>query len=147
VEKAIKDLKMNESAGADGITNEQIKFGGGRLARELTKLYNEILKEKTIPAARKQSDIIILHKKEGRHKIGNYRPITITSTIAKVFSKVRIASRLKNVLDFQQPKEQAGFRRGFSRIDHLHVVNQLTEKSAKYKQGNKLGICRLYESF
>ena len=39
---------------------------------------------------------------------------------------------LYNTLDFHQPREQAGFRAGFSMIDHLHVINQLQEKAHEY---------------
>ena len=37
------------------------------------------------------------------------------------------------ILDEQQSFEQAGFRKSFSTIDHLHTVNQLIEKSLEYQ--------------
>ena len=36
------------------------------------------------------------------------------------------------MLDFHQPREQAGFRASYSTIDHLHAVNQLQEKANEY---------------
>ena len=35
---------------------------------------------------------------------------------------------LEKTLKENQPREQAGFRRGYSMTDHMHVVNQLKEK-------------------
>ena len=35
-------------------------------------------------------------------------------------------------LGFHQPRQQAGFRAGYSTIDHLHVVNQLQENGNEY---------------
>ncbi|XP_066952475.1 sodium channel and clathrin linker 1-like [Macrobrachium rosenbergii] len=44
-----------------------------------------------------------------------------------------ITNRIAGKLDENQPREQAGFRRGYSTIDHLQTVNQIIEKTNKYK--------------
>lgn len=49
------------------------------------------------------------------------------SIVYKLLTKI-VVSRITASLDFQQPREQAGFRKGYSTIDHIHVVNQVTEK-------------------
>ena len=49
----------------------------------------------------------------------------------KVFSNI-LLQRMIRTLDFHQPREQAGFRAGYSTIDHLQVVNQLQEKANEY---------------
>ena len=36
------------------------------------------------------------------------------------------------MLDFHQPREQAGFRASYSMIHHLQVVNQPQEKAKEY---------------
>ena len=51
----------------------------------------------------------------------------------KLFTKV-ITNRITTTLDENQPREQAGFRSGFSTIDHLHTLNQLIEKSIEYNK-------------
>ena len=50
----------------------------------------------------------------------------------KVFSQV-ILRRMLRTLDQHQPIEQAGFRSGFSTIDHIPVISQLQEKADEYK--------------
>ena len=42
--------------------------------------------------------------------------------------KTLMTKRLKKSLDENQPREQAGFRSGYSTTDHIHVINQLKEK-------------------
>ncbi|KAK6762178.1 hypothetical protein RB195_023046 [Necator americanus] len=66
------------------------------------------------------------------HDIGNYRPICLLSVIYKLFTRV-ILNRIEKVLDEGQPCEQAGFRKGFSTIDHIHTVSKLIELSREYK--------------
>jgi len=67
------------------------------------------------------------------HNIKNYRPLSINSIPAKVFAKI-IINRIKNTLELEQPKEQAGFRSNYSTIDHLFVINQLIEKCSEHNR-------------
>ena len=48
------------------------------------------------------------------------------------FSQV-ILRRMLRTPDQHQPREQAGFRSGFSTIDHTQVISQLQEKADEYK--------------
>ena len=49
----------------------------------------------------------------------------------KVFSNI-LPQRKIRTLDFNQLREQDGFKAGYSTIDHLYVVNQLQEKANEY---------------
>ncbi len=49
IKRAIKKLKDGMAAGHDGISNEHIKYGGEKIIKILTQLYNTILKTKSIP--------------------------------------------------------------------------------------------------
>ena len=62
----------------------------------------------------------------------NYRPISLSPSSAKTFSKL-IELRIQKQIQEQQPHEQAGFRHGFSTIDHLQVINQLIEQALEYE--------------
>ena len=41
-------------------------------------------------------------------------------------------TRIERTLDEIQPREQAGFRKGYSTTDHLQALNQIIEKSNEY---------------
>ncbi|CAF5196175.1 unnamed protein product, partial [Rotaria magnacalcarata] len=118
VRTAVQSLKADKAPGPDGITNEALKFGGYELWKIIAKLFNECLENEDIPTQWKQSLTIIIPKKGDREDLKNYRPIALLPTIYKLFTKV-LVNRMTRQLDEQQPREQAGFRSGFSTIDHL----------------------------
>lgn len=126
-------LRRYATPGPDNIKNEQIKFGGLHLIKNLKKLFNMILEGQKIPREWKKSNIILIHKKGSKNKIENYRPISLSPIISKIFSKI-ILRRIQNYLNYHLSIEQAGFRKGFSTIDHLFVLNQVIEKSREYQK-------------
>ena len=81
--------------------------------------------------SRTMSTIILLHKKGKRYDLNNYRPISLISNLYKVFMKV-ITNRLTTTMDENQPSEQAGFRAGYSMIDHLQAVREIIEKCQEF---------------
>lgn len=144
VEQIIQTLKNEKVAGDDVICNEQIKYGGNLLVKKLTILYNDILNSQHILEDWKKSDIIyLLFKRSDRHKVENYRPITLSPIIAKIFSKI-IEGRLRNKLNEQQPQEQAGFRKNYPTINHLDTINQLLQKANEYQLGVHLSFIYMY---
>ena len=57
--------------------------------------------------------------------------LCLLSNIDKVLTKV-LTERPEKTLDENQPRDQAGFRSGYSTTDHIHVVNPLKEKCRGY---------------
>lgn len=128
----LSSLKADKAPGSDGITNEALQAGGLALWKVITKLFNECLDSEDVPFQWKKSSTIIIPKKGDREDLRNYRPIALLPTIYKVFTKV-LVNRMSRQLDEQQPREQAGFRSGFSTTDHLQVLNQVLERSRECK--------------
>ncbi|KAG6928863.1 hypothetical protein G0U57_006888, partial [Chelydra serpentina] len=102
------------------------------LWKPLALRFSRYLEEGKIPSSWKESNTILLHKKGDQENLKNYRPICLLSHIYKLFTKV-ITNRLSQSLDEQQPREQAGFRRNFSTIDHIFTLSQLLERAREYK--------------
>ena len=142
VQAAVQSLRTDKAPGPDGITNIALKTGGYELWKVLTKLFNECLESEDIPSQWKKSSTIIIPKKGDREDLKNYRPITLLPTIYKVFTKL-LTNRMTRQLDEQQPREQAGFRSGFSTIDHLQVVNQVLERTRECK----IPLCMIFVDY
>lgn len=144
----IKQLKNEKSPGPDGISNEAIKTGAPVLLYHLTQLFNMILNTETVPKRWCSSDIILLFKKGNPQDIGNYRPISLLSSTYKLFASI-ILKRITQDIDNAQPLEQAGFRSGFSTIDHIQTIEQILEK---YREFNRplyvafIDYCKAFDS-
>ncbi|XGW18240.1 hypothetical protein V3C99_002677 [Haemonchus contortus] len=68
------------------------------------------------------------------------------STPYKLFTKI-ILNRLERQLDEYQPVEQAGFRKSFCCMDHIHTITQLIERAREYKQPLLLCFIDYAEAF
>uniref|UniRef100_A0A7I4Z0R2 Reverse transcriptase domain-containing protein n=1 Tax=Haemonchus contortus TaxID=6289 RepID=A0A7I4Z0R2_HAECO len=97
-----------------------------------------MLDPRIVPKDWLSSYTILIHKKGARDILANYRPIALLSTMLKVFSRV-ILNRIRHTLN-NMGKEQAGFREGFSTIDQIHVISQLTERCREYR----IPLCYLF---
>ena len=146
VERAIKRMKRHKAQGVDGITSDIIKLGGPIVLTYLTNIFNNILKTKQIPDSWHEAKIVILFKKGDPKDIKNYRPISLLSHSYKIFTRL-LQTRIERNLDENQPREQAGFRKGYSATDHLQAVNQIIEKSNEYNLPLCIGFIDYEKAF
>ncbi|GFR70622.1 endonuclease-reverse transcriptase, partial [Elysia marginata] len=130
VRKCLKDMRKNKSPGPDDITSVVLLIAGEPALDYLTKCFNEILKTGKIPTSWEEAKIIVIYKKGDPGDIKNYRPISLLSHSYKLFTRL-LQTRMERILDENQPREQAGFRKGYSTTDHIHP-NQEIEKSNEY---------------
>ena len=146
VERAIKRMKIHKAQGVDGITNDILKLGGPIVLTYLTNIFNNILKTKQIPDSWHEAKIVILSKKGDPKDIKNYRPISLLSHSYKIFTRL-LQTRIERTLDENQPREQAGFRKGYSTTDHLQALNQIIEKSNEYNLPLCIGFIDYEKAF
>ena len=133
IRMALKQLKNNKAPGDDGITTELLRAGGKPVLLVLQKLFNSVILEGTTPEAWHRSVVVLFFKKGDNTLLKNYRPISLLSHVYKLFSRV-ITNRLERRFDDFQPPEQAGFRKGFSTIDHIHTLRQIIQKTEEYNR-------------
>ncbi|KAK6765814.1 hypothetical protein RB195_025622 [Necator americanus] len=132
IRHAIMSVRNRTAPSPDRIRPEHLKSLPPVLINTLARLFTRYLSECKVPKQWKTSKTVLFYKKGDPHDIGNYRPICLLSVIYKLFTRV-ILNRIEKVLDEGQPCEQAGFRKGFSTIDHIHTVSKLIEVLREYK--------------
>ena len=127
--KAVMLLKNNKSPGIDEIRNEHIKTTLPQLLPTYHKLFNIIFDKGIIPESWLIGNILPIYKNKGEvQNPENYRPITLLSCLGKLFTTI-INNRLNKVAEEANllTDTQAVFRKGFSTIDNIFIINSLIE--------------------
>ena len=126
ISRAIKDLKNGKSGGEDLLLNEFFIHGKDLLSPYLLKLFNFIFSSGIFPTFWSDGLLVPLHKKGSQTDPGNYRGITLLSTMGKLFTRV-INSRLDNWAEQYAiyVEAQYGFRKGRSTTDCIFVLHNI----------------------
>lgn len=129
VREGIKKLKKNKQPGIDLIYNEFISHGKDLLLLPIVNLFNRILKSGIFPEIWNLSCISFLHKNGDINNCDNYRCISLTSCLGKLFTSL-LQTRLHKYMedkDFYNPL-QAGFRSDYRTTDHIFTIKTLINK-------------------
>uniref|UniRef100_A0A1I7Y1J0 Reverse transcriptase domain-containing protein n=1 Tax=Steinernema glaseri TaxID=37863 RepID=A0A1I7Y1J0_9BILA len=130
----LRRLKSGGAPGIDRVPVSSLKTGKDSVSPPLTNLLNNIVKTGCIPKAMGHANTILIHKQGDVTDVGNYRPISLLSSILKTLTKA-IANRLghgEGGLYSKLPMEQAGFRPGHSTTEHIHALNMVAEKCYEF---------------
>jgi len=146
VDKVLRGMKNGKSPGEDGLTAEMFKWGSERMKGELVKLFSICLRKREIPRSWNNAIIILLYKKVDKECVENYRPISLLSVLYKMFTKV-ILNRIEGDLYFNQGREHARFRPGFSTMDHIQTMNEVMERTNEYELPLCLGFIDFEKAF
>jgi hypothetical protein len=88
VKQTLKNLNTTKGAGPDGIHPLLLVNCVNSLALPLLILFNKSLETGTFPELWKQANVTLILKNGKRDCVDNYRPISILSTISKVFESL-----------------------------------------------------------
>ena len=136
ISKAIKLLKPGKSTSCDMISNEMLKYSGSCILKPLEKLFNFIFKNGTFPRLWNESFLVLIHKSGSKVDPSNYRGISITSNLGKLFNRI-IYTRLLTFTNTKSliSENQIGFKENCRTADHLFSIKAIIEhyKSKKNK--------------
>ena len=104
---------MNKnSTGHDGLSNVMIKLCAPVIMKLLVVCFNELFDSESFPDDCKIAKVIALFKSGSEIDFGIYRPISILSTISKVFEKLIYRRMVKFLQKYKiLCPEQFGFRK------------------------------------
>ena len=123
MEDAILNLNTNKSPGPHNFHPKLLKSCYKTLSIPFKILFDYTLKEGCIPDDWKNAEVRPIFKKGDKSNPGNYRPVSLTSVICKLFEKF-IKDSLNNHLINNNilSKEQFGFVSGRNTITQLLVT-------------------------
>ena len=88
IEKIIRNLRPKSSAGSDNISTKLLKEIENVVSRPLSIIINQSLCTGIFPDKLKIAKVIPLYKKDDNKSFGNYRRISLLSSISKFFERV-----------------------------------------------------------
>lgn len=137
IDRAITRIGAHTARGLDGIPAGLVKCLGAESRSQLADFFTEILAGGPIPIDWLRGKVILLPKRGGDPGLlRDYRPLTITSVVYRVFAQVMKAWMTAWAEGGGHLTElQNGFRRDRRLEDNLFVLSQCIEVARKEERG------------
>ena len=113
IRKMLKNINVNKACGPDGISGKILKNCCGSLAYPLSLIYRLSYNSGIVPQEWKMANVVPVYKKGSKSSVENYRPISLTCLVMKIFEKIirdDLMSKCSQILN----KNQHGFLPGKS---------------------------------
>ena len=146
--KEIHNLNCQKAPGPSKIPAWALKDGCNEIYTHLTFLYNEFLKNKTYPCKLKKAIATPIYKKEDPELPENYRSISITGALSKVFEKL-LHNQINDYLISQKflSNTQFGFRKSYSTIDAILYCTEAFRKAINNNKTVAFSLLDLSKAF
>ena len=148
VASIIKALKNKKSCGIEGISNEILKCCSPIIERHLALAFNKCIDEGVFPNIFKTAKVVPLFKKGDKKDPANYRPISLLSSLSKVFEKIlhnrMIRFTEKNNLICPM---QYGFRNSMSCVDAIAAITEFVRTEIDKKAQGQACFIDLQKAF
>ena len=127
----LRRVKPNKAPGPDAISGHVLKNCAIALSTPLTLLFNMSYSQGQLPPDWKTAHVVPIHKKGRKDDVENYRPISLTSLVMKIFEKCLrhvIYEKCRDLITTKQHgfmPERSCTTQMLAYIDHLAVNHNL----------------------
>lgn len=136
VTKIINGLKCKSSFGIDGLSNILLKSIKEYISEPIALIINQSFRTSIFPDKLKIAKVLPLFKKGDATSLTNYRPISILSSVSKIFERA-IHNQITEHLESHKllHPSQYGFRKHYStELAGVHLVDSIVKKlNDRYK--------------
>ena len=125
----VNSLLNKTSSGFDGLSTKNLKFIFPYISCVLLKIINKSLMSGVFPDILKIARVLPLHKGGSLDKMINFRPISILSSISKIFERL-IFNKMYSFIEKYQilRNTQFGFRKGHNtELAVMHTIKSITD--------------------
>ena len=120
VRKYLQKIDLKKSVGPDEISPRLLKERCAQLKTPITSLFNKSLTQARVPCAWKRANLTTIFKKGEKKQDTNYRPISLTSVLIKLFEKIIRDKTVKFLEKYKLITEnQHGFQSNKSCLTNL----------------------------
>jgi len=120
IDKELDKLRIDKAAGADGLSPRLLLEIKREISYPLFILFRKSLDDASVPDDWKCANVCPIFKKGNRNLAENYRPVSLTSQICKIFEAVIRDALVHHLEDKCLIKDsQHGFRKGYSCLTNM----------------------------
>ena len=121
-------MKWRKAEGSDGVVVEMVEAAGEFGIEKITELANRMYSTGQVPEMRKESEFIVILKKNGAVDCNKHRRISIMSQMGKIVLKV-LNGRLEGKVNETVDNVQFGFRKGLGTRNATFMLITVMERA------------------
>ena len=142
IEGGINRLKHGKAGGIDEASAELLQLSKNKIVGFLHKLFNQMFSTGMFPLKWAKAIVVPLYKKGEVTEADNYRGVSLLSITSKIFTGI-LNRRLYNWAEDNDKisKEQAGFRKSYSTIDHIFTIYSMASNCLFGRRRSKFYVC------
>jgi hypothetical protein len=126
----ILSLHPEKAHGWDDLSIRMIKMCGKTLSKPLAIIFRNCIKKGIFPNKWKKANVIPIFKKDKKHFVKNYRPISLLPIFAKIFERIIFKDLYSHLISNSLiTNKQSGFIRGDSTINQLLSITHMIHLS------------------